>query len=504
MFINFRNIWLFVILAGWIINGKAASKSDNRNDCLSNRNEFESASRYWKYIVEIYCKKSGRVTFSYGVILSEYILLTNFAGSAGRRTYCYIADRNRSHIDVKEGNIYWVTKIPYKNWEGTLSGQSLRQIQLILTEVPINLAATNARAIRLPRKEAETDNCVVVGLDSPENWSVQVVNRKVDIIETDKCYSIYRELDHNIICIQIPKEFNTCTQCKEYVTGSPLICNGVLTAIVGFTATTNCDVDEPRSCAKVYESLQWIKSNMESFSKDSKFKQSVVWIGFKINSKLSTHSLGVIIGVNKILTAGGFDFSSNTTLFKTETGKAVTEGVIYFDSHSNIYYKNLINSAPNWPLEWSEIQLSVISLENDINLSSSTKIMPLPIRPMENFDNCFVASKHPTWIKYKVDILSNFECRKALPNHHKDYMCIRLRMDGLNHCTQLLGGSPLICNSNLVGIVARYANGKECIASQPRVCSPVYKYLPFIQSAMLDVEVTMASGSGILDMASLT
>uniref|UniRef100_A0A1A9Z6G0 Peptidase S1 domain-containing protein n=1 Tax=Glossina pallidipes TaxID=7398 RepID=A0A1A9Z6G0_GLOPL len=461
-----------------------ASKLDESgsDDCLSDREEFERPSKYWKYIVEVYCQKSGKITFSYGVILSKYIVLTSFKGNALRQS-CYIGNRNRSHISVKDGSIVWTTKIPYTN----SSAQSSREIQLILVDAEIDLGRAGAKAMRLPTKKIkQPSNCVVVGLALPIKWIAKVVNKKVDIIDPDKCYAMYPQLDRNIICIQIPKEFGTCSQCDEYIEGSALICDDVLTGIVGPTATAKCRADEPRSCADLYESRKWIKLNMDSFSKDSKYKENVVWVEFLLEGKSIGHSLGVIIGKNKILTGGGFDFNANQSVFMAETGRIITEGTIRFDSNFRVHYKNLINLAPDWPLGWSDIHLSVLSVDN--NVISPSEIMPLPIHPPKTYENCLVVSKHPTWIKYKVDVLKSSQCREELPNFHKDYICIRLKINGVNHCAQLVGGSPLICSDDLVGIVANYGNGKECIESKPRVCSPVYKYLHFIQAAMWELD----------------
>uniref|UniRef100_A0A1B0FMH9 Peptidase S1 domain-containing protein n=1 Tax=Glossina morsitans morsitans TaxID=37546 RepID=A0A1B0FMH9_GLOMM len=447
MFINFRSFCILVILM--------ASKLDESgsDDCLSSREEFERPSQYWKYIVEVYCQKSGKITFSYGVILSKYIVLTSFKGNALRQS-CYIGYSNRSHISVKDGSIVWTTKIPYTN----SSAQSSREIQLILVDVEIDLRRAGAAAMRLPAKKVkQPSNCVVVGLALPIKWTSK-----------------------------IPKEFGTCSQCDEYIEGSALICDDVLTGIVGPTATAQCKADEPRSCAELYVSRKWIKLNMDSFSKDLKYKNNVVWIGFLLHGKSISHTLGVIIGKNKILTAGGFDFNSNQSVFKAETGRIINEGTIRFDSNFRVRYKNLINLAPDWPLEWSEIHLSVLSV--DSNIIFPKEIMPLPIHPPKTYENCFVVSKHPTWIKYKVDVLKSSQCREEMPNYHKDYICIRLKINGVNHCTQLVGGSPLICSDDLVGIVANYGNGKECIESKPRVCSPVYKYLHFIEAAMWELD----------------
>uniref|UniRef100_A0A1B0C5J8 Peptidase S1 domain-containing protein n=1 Tax=Glossina palpalis gambiensis TaxID=67801 RepID=A0A1B0C5J8_9MUSC len=451
------------------------------DDCLSNRKEFENSSKYWKYIVEVYCWKSSEITFSYGVILSKFIVLTSFKGNALRQK-CYIGYRNRSHFGAKDGRINWTTKIPYKN----STDQSSREIQLILIDTGLDLWKSGAKAMDLPTKKVkQPSNCVVVGLALPIEWKSRVVNKKVDIINPDNCYTMYPQLDHNIICIQIPKEFDTCSQCDEYIDGSALICDDVLTGIVGPTATEKCKADEPRSCAELYESRQWIKLNME-FSKDRKYKEKIVRIGFLLGRNWISHSLGVIIGKNKILTAGGFDFNSNQSVFKAETGKTINEGIINFDTNSRVRYKNLINLTPDWPIDWSDIHLSVLLVDNDI--ISEAEIMPLPMHTPKVYKKCFVVSKHPTWIKYKVDVLKSSQCREEMPNYHQDYICIRLKMSGLNHCAQSIDGSPLICSDYLVGIVANYGNGKECIESKPRVCSPVYKYMHFIQGAMRELD----------------
>lgn len=77
---------------------------------------------------------------------------------------------------------------------------------------------------------------------------------------------------------------------------------------------------------------------MKSFSKDSKYKENVVWVGFLLEGKSISHSLGVIIGKNKILTVGELDFNSNQSVFMVETGRRH----LAFSSslQSSRYYRN--------------------------------------------------------------------------------------------------------------------------------------------------------------------
>uniref|UniRef100_A0A1A9Z6F1 Peptidase S1 domain-containing protein n=1 Tax=Glossina pallidipes TaxID=7398 RepID=A0A1A9Z6F1_GLOPL len=404
------------------------------HDCDKELHKQQKKSTFAKYTVWVRCKigKSRQTPYHYhmGVILSKHTVLTaNSMKLKGTMCTVLYYDINFEVIDINDRSDA-LTVASYENTKDIRPHWSLPQLKLITTETMFNMR--RAAIMHLPNQEyKETSNCVVV----THNDKKRLIQRKTVVLQRAECESAYPGLHKNIICLQAQEgtcNFDPCLAYKEE--GAPLICDGVLTAIV--TKDINkCEATKPCLAAKVYESRDWIERNMQLFTRNHIFENGLVTIQFGETEFKWTKNAGAILSDREVLT--------NSALNKPYKGE-----VMYNDGKCIPFTKAESFNA-DWRAQPNKIQLSVVKLDGHFELNGY-EILPIRLLPPTKDSICVVTMRIPEWVKMEVTFLDGETCRKELPQYHNECACIQPKYEGIELGKHLLGGTSVICDGTML------------------------------------------------------
>lgn len=432
-------------------------------DCDKELHKVQKKSTFAKYTVWVRCKigKSHQIPYHYhiGVILSKHTVLTaNSMKLNGTVCTALYYDIDFEVIDINDRSDA-LTVANYENIKDIRPHWSLPQLKLFTTETIFNMK--RAAIMRLPDQEYKgTGNCVVV----THNDKKKLIQRKTVVLQRAECESAYPGLHKNIICLQAQEgtcKFDPCLAYKEE--GAPLICDGVLTAIV--TKDINkCEATKPCLAAKVYESRDWIERNMRIFTRNNVFKNGLVTVQFGVTEFKWKRNAGAILSDRQVIT--------NSALNEPYKGE-----VMYNDEKS-ILFKKAESFNADWRAQPNKVQLSIIKLERRFNPKIS-EILPIRYLQPPNDSICVVTMRIPEWVKMEVTFLDNETCRKELSQYHNEYACIQPKYEGIQLGKHLLGGTSVICDGELTAITAYLDKDAK---HQPIPCTLLYKHQLWLQA----------------------
>uniref|UniRef100_A0A1A9WH04 Peptidase S1 domain-containing protein n=1 Tax=Glossina brevipalpis TaxID=37001 RepID=A0A1A9WH04_9MUSC len=424
-----------------------------------------------KYIVWVRCKVGKRERLHIGVIISKNAVLTANSMNMNEIS-CTIFYRNINFLnfDKVEDRIAGLTTANYENFKEVRAHWSLPQLKLVLTEKEIQLNKKSVAIIPLPKqKYSESDTCVVVTHDD----KLKLVQRKTMVLRRAECELAYPNLHENIICIQVPtKDICNTSPCSVYnEEGAPLICDGILTAIVT-KDNSQCEEKKPCLTAKVYESRHWIETNIELLNRNNTFRGSVVSVKYVTKQNKGVLNSGAIISNNQVLTS-----SALNEPFK---------GFVYYNDGERVTWRKAKSFSEDWRPKANKIQISIVQL-TDHNYFKAKKFEILPVKSSRptNDSICVLGIKLPKWHKLEIIFLDDNICCNQLSKYHKNYTCIRPKFEGIQFGTRLLGGTPIICDGELTAITA---NVEDDAKNQPHPCIFLYKYKMWLKKSMRSLE----------------
>uniref|UniRef100_A0A1A9WH00 Peptidase S1 domain-containing protein n=1 Tax=Glossina brevipalpis TaxID=37001 RepID=A0A1A9WH00_9MUSC len=440
--------------------------------CAQDLANFQGRTSFAESIVLVHCKVSKRMTRQFGVILSQDAILTANTAMASE---CYATYSDTIDGGIVEGlmEASYNSSSPFKHlWK-------LPQLKIILTKQPLKIASE--RIPVLPKEPyKENDTCVVVSLDrSATNHTFKIVEKQVNFIKWNECERILSSLHQNVLCLQAPKIFCNMNHHKEYIEGSPLLCNGILTGIVGEIIIN--DITYPTQCAKIYEARQWIKSNMELISRDNAFERNIVAVGYLVENKSIITSLGILLAKNRILTSNVPDLSRKRKNYSLKSGELISDGFIEYNKNKQINWKKMKSFKNILSPNVSELQMTIIKLKSNIDYGSRPiKKIPMARRKPTKNATCTLISTYPYWIKLEIDVLNRIDCLEELYEFDHNYMCIRPKYGGKLY-ENLYTGTPVICDGALIGLIVQIDYSWE---NKPIPMVPVYKYKQWIRKTM--------------------
>uniref|UniRef100_A0A1A9ZAE4 Peptidase S1 domain-containing protein n=1 Tax=Glossina pallidipes TaxID=7398 RepID=A0A1A9ZAE4_GLOPL len=442
-----------------------------------------------KHFVKIDCEQGGQRRIQFGVIFSENIILTSNEYKVGEAVTCFIKYKNLQGATrpVRYKNINTLVEVwrmdSYIAEKDFLPRTSV-SLKILLLRKKIKLDAKFAAPMPLPeRPYNQHSKCVVIGGDKPDT-KTKIVDMKTVVMDRKECESTYTNLAENVMCIEIPDEFCNLEHCDEYFEGSALVCDGVLTALVG--ANQPCFPLKPRTCVSIYEAVKWIKSFEKLISSDREHKKALVSVIITA-AKKKIYDIGIILSKNKILTAYAPNLH-DTRIFERSGFSDYYEvkGYIEYDAGKTIDWDKARSHTNSTVFTPRELQLSVIMLKEDIPLSPRMAYsMRLPENAPRKDAKCIIATLYPRWMKFSLTLMDYDECVKNLPELHKDYMCIRQILPCIDDCVQ--SGNPVICDGELTAIVAKMIN---CNKNYPRPVTPIHRYRSWILATMRDLELS--------------
>uniref|UniRef100_A0A1A9WGX6 Peptidase S1 domain-containing protein n=1 Tax=Glossina brevipalpis TaxID=37001 RepID=A0A1A9WGX6_9MUSC len=458
-------------------------------ECISDRGMFQSDSKLAKHFVKIECEQRGQRRILFGIILSENVVLTSNEYKVGEYSICLVKYENVSGAMRPKRIKDWRTIVEVWRMQGYKTDRDILSrtfvpIKFLLLKKKMILNSAVAAPMPLPvRPYEKRSTCVVIGGNKINNKTI-IVERKADVINRKECELLHPGLAENIICIRVPAKFCNFEHCDEFLEGSALMCDGVLTALVG--SNQHCFPLLPRICAGIYEANNWIKSLEQVINPDKEHRKAIVTIGISAVRK-SIYGFGVIISKNKILTAYVPNLL-NTKIFEQDSFSDFHEarGYVGYGAGKIIYWNKAKSQTNSSSFTASQLQLSVIILNKEIILGpTAAHSMRLPKKPPQKNAKCIVVTLRPRWMKFQITLIDNIECRKELPELHEVYMCIREKLPGTENCLE--AGNPIICDGELTAIVAKLMH---CERNAPRPVTPIHRFHSWILASMRELELS--------------
>uniref|UniRef100_A0A1B0AZC6 Peptidase S1 domain-containing protein n=1 Tax=Glossina palpalis gambiensis TaxID=67801 RepID=A0A1B0AZC6_9MUSC len=481
MLINFYIVHVFGIVI--------LIKQISTESCINDRSLFESESKMAKHFVKIDCEQGGRQRIQFGIIYSENIILTSNEYKVGDSVTCFIKYKNlrgptRPGRYKNMNTIVEVWRMDSYIAEKDILSRTSVSLKILLLRRKMKLDTKLAAPMPLPeRPYKQQGTCVVIGGDKPDTQT-KIVEMKAVVIDRKECESTYPNLGENVLCVEIPDKFCNFEHCDEYIEGSALVCDGVLTALIG--PNQPCFPLKPRTSAGVYEATKWIRSLEKLISSDREYKKALVTVVLSA-AKKNIYDIGIILSKNKILTAYAPNLHE-TRIFEQGSFSDFYEakGHIEYGAGKTINWNKARSHTNTTIFAPRELQLSVIMLNEDIHLSPQTAYsMRLPETAPRRNAKCIIATLFPRWMKFSLTLMDYDECVKRLPQLHKDYMCIRQILPHTDDCIQ--SGNPIICDGELTAIVAKMTN---CNKNYPRPVTPIHRYRSWILATMRGLELS--------------
>uniref|UniRef100_A0A1A9Z6G1 Peptidase S1 domain-containing protein n=1 Tax=Glossina pallidipes TaxID=7398 RepID=A0A1A9Z6G1_GLOPL len=469
---NLENLFIVMICVSIGNQGRVEARK-----CTKNLVSFQGMTSFAGSIVLVHCKISQQMTWQIGVIISQDAILTANPAIASE---CYATYSDTIDGSVVEGLMeasYYREKALRYFWK-------LPQLKIILARHPLKIDPERLPA--LPKHAYQKNStCVVVSLDlaSSKYQAPKIVEKQVVLVKRNECESFLHNLHKDVLCLRAPDIFCNVNHHQEYFQGSPLLCNGILTGIVGEIIVN--DINYPAQCAKIYEARQWIKSNIGLISRDNAFKTNIVAIGYLVANMTMISSLGVLLAEDKILTGNAPDLSRKNRNYALRSGEVISKGSIEYDKNQIMNWRKMESLEDISPPNRSELQITVIKLKSNIDYGRSREINKISLarRKPKKGAKCILVSVYPHWMKLEIDVLNRTDCMKELSEFDQNYLCVRPKFGGRFY-ENFYTGTPVICDGALIGLIVQieYIWRSKAI---PMV--PVYRYKQWIQKTMQEL-----------------
>uniref|UniRef100_A0A1B0G3P7 Peptidase S1 domain-containing protein n=1 Tax=Glossina morsitans morsitans TaxID=37546 RepID=A0A1B0G3P7_GLOMM len=498
------------------INGVVATKAESSaNLSAVKATEMEQFSKYSKHVIWFSWTRydTGRI-IGIGILIKDNVVLTNYADNLNTNLLQFSFAMAKLRGFAVYGLPRFVKDVPEHslvNWAKAINyGKNLppksfeTQIALIKLSRRLNLNVRELAVAPLPDKEQnikdlQKSDCVVVAWGSL--LYEDLVETKAVVLSMDKCKRMIPELYTNVICIDVPDSAHkTTTHCNHFSNGSPLICNGVLTAVV--SRQHPCNGSKPRICASVYKFRNWITTgigllgaHIPQLEEFTSYTKHMVWWGWRTtDKKYITYSVGVILNEKVILTSYAVNLSKVMTVIDNEAKEL--QGFTVFGipnllreipSGNSVYWKEAVCYKFEENPKPFEPQIALIKLSSEIKLNDKTAVaveLPTEEYIVSEKANCVVVGFGKNYsdkiVQIKAIIIRKDVCRSQIPNIYDEAICIDLPVDpdeDINHCNLYGDGAPLICNGILTCIVSWQ---KPCIHQVPRPCASVNYFRSWI------------------------
>uniref|UniRef100_A0A1B0AI73 Peptidase S1 domain-containing protein n=1 Tax=Glossina pallidipes TaxID=7398 RepID=A0A1B0AI73_GLOPL len=205
-----------------------------------------------------------------GVIIADNIVLTHYAEDPTEPGIHGLSENTTGFIIYGVQHVYNLKTIPRSNEVEWIEAKNLNgphhpskykpQIALIKLNSTMKLESEKAEILPLPnRNVASGTECVVIGLGY--EMTDRIVAIKAIVLNESYCKDEIPEINYSAICIDIPNPMGDNDQCDYFTGGAPLVCDGILTAIV----SSPCMSRKPRPCTNVFDFRNWIQSTEKSF-----------------------------------------------------------------------------------------------------------------------------------------------------------------------------------------------------------------------------------------------
>lgn len=518
MLVYFQNLkyFIFLKLILDIQNGVVATKAESSANLNAVKaTEMEQFSKYSKHVIWFSWTRydTGRI-IGIGILIKDNVVLTNYADNLNTNLLQFSFAMAKLRGFAVYGLPRFVKDVPEHslvNWAKAINyGKNLppksfeTQIALIKLSRRLNLNVREVAVAPLPDKEQnikdlQKSDCVVVAWGSL--LYEDLVETKAVVLSMDKCKRMIPELYTNVICIDVPDSAHkTTTHCNHFSNGSPLICNGVLTAVV--SRQHPCNGSKPRICASVYKFRNWITTgigllgaHIPQLEEFTSYTKHMVWWGWRTtDKKYITYSVGVILNEKVILTSYAVNLSKVMTVIDNEAKEL--QGFTVFGipnllreipSGNSVYWKEAVCYKFEENPKPFEPQIALIKLSSEIKLNDKTAVaveLPTEEYIVSEKANCVVVGFGKNYsdkiVQIKAIIIRKDVCRSQIPNIYDEAICIDLPVDpdeDINHCNLYGDGAPLICNGILTCIVSWQ---KPCIHQVPRPCASVNYFRSWI------------------------
>uniref|UniRef100_A0A1B0FLA6 Peptidase S1 domain-containing protein n=1 Tax=Glossina morsitans morsitans TaxID=37546 RepID=A0A1B0FLA6_GLOMM len=176
-----------------------------------------------------------------GVIIADNIVLTHYAQDLTEPGIHGLSENTIGFIIYGVQHVYNLKTIPPSHEIEWIEAKNLNgphhptqykpQIALIKLNSTINLESGKVEILPLPKRNfTNGTECVVVGFGyEMKHWIVAI---KVIVLNESYCKHEIPEVNYSAICIDIPNPMGDNDQCDYFTGGAPLVCDGVLTAII--------------------------------------------------------------------------------------------------------------------------------------------------------------------------------------------------------------------------------------------------------------------------------
>uniref|UniRef100_A0A1A9V7X6 Peptidase S1 domain-containing protein n=1 Tax=Glossina austeni TaxID=7395 RepID=A0A1A9V7X6_GLOAU len=307
--------------------------------------------------------------------------------------------------------------------------------------------------------------------------------------------------------------------CELLLKGSPVLHDD---AIIGIAQPRpNCNsswIHYHMPVSRVLLKRDWIEKKKKILQKSNIYPELGRYVVFHGAEKMK--GLATIIGKKFVVT----NYASNVDYFKkfrlqNYIGPSAPADDSELIENGNVIYGTpniTINSRPTTVVTYRKFlpntitssnvnDLKLIKLNYEIKLDRNTGIMRLPktrypidgsncyvLTAFKNdtnsldltYDHKFEFTKNEVKVgEIQVTIWQHNMCKDYVRNLKKNEFCIRIHgsIDEGDHCKYVISGSPVICNSQLMGIVNQI---EKCEQQNPRPCTSVYADKEWLQCEM--------------------
>uniref|UniRef100_A0A1A9WDD8 Uncharacterized protein n=1 Tax=Glossina brevipalpis TaxID=37001 RepID=A0A1A9WDD8_9MUSC len=306
-------------------------------------------------------------------------------------------------------------------------------------------------------------------------------------------------------CITIYNgDVNICKRILPRGIGSPVVFEN---KIIGTVRRTTCQdyTDFAFSMNPVYKYTEWIENSKIELLQDppqkfSEFYKYMAFYGYEIESNTVIRH-AAIIGESMLITNYAEnlhdDINNRFVTYGTPNIRTLRPPI----SIQMKYNETFILSKP--PFKPNDLQLTLIKLEGEIQFSKKAIALPfLKTRYPPKGARCFVVTtfnqrtNHEDFTygyNYKflkneiklhhieIELWTYLECKEYIEDLNINHFCISVHhtINNDNHCLYIKAGSPIICDSHIIGIVNDVT---PCESEIPRLCTNLHSYKDSIVS----------------------
>uniref|UniRef100_A0A1A9WU93 Peptidase S1 domain-containing protein n=1 Tax=Glossina brevipalpis TaxID=37001 RepID=A0A1A9WU93_9MUSC len=469
------------------------------------------------YLVRLtwFDQKERRWEVVTGVILKEDIILTQYAPDLSNTKsvgYCLLTF-NSDGVRSKDVRIW---KQAARRYDSQKKDEYYITLVKLITKIDLN-----GNFMSLSIFDLETlPNCgerVIVFTPSNNEFVYTVANMSCK----HRIGGAFINHNDNRFCITVEKKPLAC-ELTNLLRGSPVLYDDQIIGVADHNVYLKCDtlVNKFVHVGEVIKHKLWIKETIEKLRITniySAISKHMVFYGVEQQIK----GVAVIIDQKHVLTNYASDGSFyNRFHFRDKVRTNSSNGNI----SDSIEYGFIVHGTPNLTIEsrppadnvitykkrlptvtssLNANDIKLIELDKDITFYRRARPIPLleakyPLKGAHcyvvtpftqdidhidfNYKNKFSFLEHEMKLsEIEVDLWTYAMCKDYVKYLTKDQFCMRIHreIDERDHCRYIRSGTPVICDSMLVGIVNEL---KSCSQEMPRPCTNIHPYKEWINS----------------------